>query len=341
MSIRTAVAAMPPASFSFVMATGIVGTAFTTAGHADVGVVALIVATVGYVLLVVATIARAVIAPVALRRDARDPGRAFGFFTVVAATGVTATLAASLGIRWVLPGALVVEGLLWLLLVYGLLPWIVTHPSVRPLLPTVDGGWFLLVVGTQSLSVLMSTAAGDHHLLSLGALGLWGVGVVVYLLLMAVVVVRLLSDRDGASDVAPTAWVLTGATAISVLAASRVLTAPTPALPEAAGAVTVIAMVLWSFGTFLIPFLVGLGVRDLVRRPAARRFTVGWWSIVFPIGMYATATLSFGVAVGIAEFETIGATAVWFGGVAWVLVAAFGVVRAVAAFRRKESASAD
>ncbi|MEN0023884.1 MAG: tellurite resistance/C4-dicarboxylate transporter family protein [Microbacterium sp.] len=334
MRLREAIERMPPASFSFVMATGIVGTAFVTIGVDAVGVVALVLAAAGFVVLVAATIARAVVAPDALRRDARDPGRAFGFFTIVAATGVTATLAAALGLRAVLPGALMVEALLWLALVYALLPWIVTHPSVRPLLPTVDGGWFLIVVATQSLSIVTSATAGDQHLLALIALGLWSLGVVVYVLLMAAVLVRLLSERDAAGDVAPTAWVLTGSTAISVLAASRILTASVPALPGTEAAVTIVAMALWSFGTFLIPLLVGLGIRDLLRRRAARRFSVGWWSIVFPVGMYATATLSFGAAVGVPEFAIIGTVAAWSAGAAWLLAGAGGVV-ALARGRRR------
>lgn len=330
MTLRDAIERMPPSSFSFVMATGIVGTAFATIGLEPVAVTALIVAALGYVALLVAMATRAVLAPDALRRDARDPQKAFGFFTVVAATGVTATLASALGIRWILPGALVVEALLWLALVYALLPWIVTHPSIRPLLPTVDGGWFLLVVATQSLSVLTSTAAGDRHLLSLVALGLWSVGIVVYLLLMAAVLVRMLSGRGTGVDVAPTAWVLTGATAISVLAASRILTASTPGLPDTSSAVTLVAMTLWAFGTLLIPFLVGLGIRDLITRREAWRFTVGWWSVVFPVGMYAAATLAFGQVVEVAEFAVIGTIGVWCAGAAWVIVTAGGIARALA-----------
>ncbi|WP_341946582.1 tellurite resistance/C4-dicarboxylate transporter family protein [Microbacterium sp. LWH11-1.2] len=329
MSLRTVIERVPPAGFSFVMATGIVGTSFVAIGIRPVGVVALVLAAVGYVLLLVATVGRLIVAPGEVLRDARDPARAFGFFTIVAATGVTATLGASLGAAGMLPGALVVEALLWLLLVYGMLPWLVTHAAVRPLLPTVDGGWFLVVVATQSLSVLTSATAGDHHALSLVAFALWCLGIVVYLLLMAAVVVRLLSETRDRIDVAPTAWVLTGATAISTLAASRVLTADTVALPGTEGAVTVVSMVLWSFGTFLIPFLVGLGIRDLRTRPAARSFTVGWWSIVFPIGMYATATIALGRAVDVGELVVIGTIAVWCGGLAWMLVSGLAVVLAV------------
>ncbi|MFJ6533659.1 tellurite resistance/C4-dicarboxylate transporter family protein [Microbacterium sp. NPDC091662] len=326
MSVRTMIERLPPAAFSFVMATGIVGTSFVAIGLVPVGVVAFVLAVGGYAVLLIATVARVVLVPAAVLRDAGDPGRAFGFFTIVAATGVTATLGASLGAVGILPVALAVEALLWALLTYGMLPWLVTHASRRPLLRTVDGGWFLVVVATQSLSVLTSATPGAHRLLALVAFGLWCLGIVLYLLLMAAVTVRLLAQEVGAVDVAPTAWVLTGSTAISTLAAARLLTADFAALPGTEGAVAVVAMVLWSFGTFLIPFLVGLGIRDLRTRPDARRFTVGWWSIVFPIGMYATATIALGRAAGVEEMVAVGTFAVWCGAVAWAVVSVLAIV---------------
>lgn len=112
-----------------------------------------------------------------------------------------------------------------------------------------------------------------------------------------------------------------------------------PALPGDGNDVMLIAMALWSFGTVLIPFTIGLGVHDLLRRREARRYTVGWWSIVFPIGMYATATLKFGTAIGVEEFATIGTAAVWCGGAAWLLVAAGGLARIrLSSSRRSASA---
>lgn len=341
MGFRTTVERVPPAAFSFVMATGIVGTAFTSLGAVAVGVAAFVVAVLGYLALLVATVARFVLAPAGVLRDARDPGRAFGFFTFAAATGVTTTLGIAIGgigsPSAVLVGALVLETAVWAVLTYGMLPWLVTHTAGRALLPTVDGGWFLVVVATQSLSVLTSATAGTSRTLALAAFGLWCLGVVLYLLLIGAVLVRMLSETASRPDVAPTAWVLTGSTAISTLAAARVLTAESAALAGTDGAVSVVAMVLWSFGTFLIPFLVGLGVRELVTRPASRRFTVGWWSIVFPIGMYATATLTFGRAVDVPAFAVLGTIAAWTGVAAWALAAGGAVVHLV---RRRTSRDA-
>jgi tellurite resistance protein TehA-like permease len=330
MGLRATLERVPSAAFSFVMATGITGTAVTTLGLAPVGTVAFAVAVAGYLVLLVATVARAFLAPSAVLRDARDPGRAFGFFTFAAATGVTTTLGVALGVvgspSRALVGALVLETAVWVVLTYGMLPWLVTHTAGRALLPTVDGGWFLVVVATQSLSVLTSAAAGDGRVLALAAFGLWALGVLLYVVLIGAVLVRMLSETAARPDVAPTAWVLTGSTAISTLAATRVLTADVTVLAGTDGAVIVVAMALWSFGTFLIPFLVGLGVRELLSRPASRRFTVGWWSIVFPIGMYATATLAFGRAVDVPAFAVLGTIAAWTGVVAWVLVSVGAVV---------------
>ncbi len=63
--------------------------------------------------------------------------------------------------------------------------------------------------------------------------------------------------------------------------------------------------------------LVGVQLaRDLITRREAWRLTVGWWSVVFPVGMYATATLAFGAVVDVEEFAVIGTVAAWCAGAA-------------------------
>jgi tellurite resistance protein TehA-like permease len=334
----TAIERMPPAAFSFVMATAIVGTAFTSLGLVFVGVAAFALAALGFVVLLGALCVRVILSPKAVLHDARNPARAFGFFTLVAATGVTATLGSMLGAEWMLPGALAIAVVLWVLLIYGMLPWLITHTAGRALLPSVDGGWFLTVVATQSLSILGSATADGNRTVAFGALGLWCLGVVLYLLLISAVLVRMLTETQPRPDIAPTAWVITGATAISMLAATRVLTADIATRAEALGSIALTATALWSFGTFLIPVLLGLGVHELWSRPAARRFSVAWWSIVFPIGMYGTASLSFGRAVDVPELVVIGTIATWTGGLAWVLVAGRALLSATTALPRKTEA---
>ena len=71
------------------------------------------------------------------------------------------------------------------------------------------------------------------------------------------------------------------------------------------GVVAGLSVVLWAFGTWLIPLLLALGAwRHLLRRvPLA--YEPGLWSIVFPVGMYGVASRELGaVAVFVAAPST-------------------------------------
>ena len=51
---------------------------------------------------------------------------------------------------------------------------------------------------------------------------------------------------------------------------------------------------LWAFGTWWIPLLIVLGLWRHVRRHWPLSYEPTLWSVVFPLGMYSVATLSFG-----------------------------------------------
>jgi tellurite resistance protein TehA-like permease len=51
------------------------------------------------------------------------------------------------------------------------------------------------------------------------------------------------------------------------------------------------------------------------------------WTVVFPIGMYGVATLSFGKAAHLSFMEPLSRGVLWVAAAAWLLVAAAGLVR--------------
>ncbi len=81
---------LPPGAFAFVMATGIVSTAFLMVGWSVVSTVMLVLAEVSLAALAVALVVRLVRHPGSALSDAREPERAFGYFTIVAAINVVA-----------------------------------------------------------------------------------------------------------------------------------------------------------------------------------------------------------------------------------------------------------
>src|SRR5262249_60998746 len=99
-----------------------------------------------------------------------------------------------------------------------------------------------------------------------------------------------------ASAARPLYGILRGATGIIVLAGSDILTLPgtPPAVTAIVGFVKGTCFVFWSFGTWWIPLLIVLGFARHVLRQWPLRYEPALWTVVFPIGMFAVSTLSFG-----------------------------------------------
>lgn len=326
-SVLAVVEQVPPNAFAFVMATGIVGTAFTTIGWAPVAVAADAVAISGLVVLVVALIARAMAAPSAVASDLRDSARAMGFWTVPPAFAVTAVLSSMLRVPAAVEVSITIVATTWFALTYGMMPLLVLRARRGvSLVSTLDGSWFLWVVATQSLAILAAVLGAG-----LLALALWCVGIVLYLLLAGLLATRIFGPHDRPGTVAPTAWIVMGATAISTLAAARLL--HTGDVREVAPLVLGIGTALWAFGTWCVPFLLIVGAWKYLLRREPIRYQTALWSVVFPLGMYATATSALGNAFASGFIVTLGGWVVWVAATAWLGAAILGL-RALSRRRR-------
>lgn len=318
------VRALPPGAFAFVMATGIVSTAFLLVGWSVVSYVLLVAAMAGLVVLTVAFSWRLVRHPDAAARDAREPERAFGYFTIVAAINVVAVRLYSEA-----PLVAVVLAIfsvpIWLLLNYGVQAVLMLGDRERPVATQVNGSWFLWVVATQSIAAVAAELAQDTagQWLASIAVALWGVGVVLYLMLATLVTLRLLTTRNKPSTLGPTYWIYMGATAITVLAGSHILVLPAdlPIMELMSPVVAGLTFILWAFGVWWVPLLLIFGVwRHGVRR-IPLRYESDLWSIVFPLGMYSVASIHFGAQARLPLLVSLGEFGAWISGAAWLAVA--------------------
>ncbi|MHA6693143.1 tellurite resistance/C4-dicarboxylate transporter family protein [Homoserinimonas sp. A520] len=324
--LADAVRTLPPGSFSFVMATGIVSTAFLAVGWEPASVVLLVIALGGLAVLTVATGWRLVAHRQAMVADAVDPAKAFGYFTIVAGINVV-------GVRLFTPEAplatiilAIISVPLWLVLTYGVPAALMLRSSEKSAASEVNGGWFLWVVGTQSLATAAAAIApiSGNQALAAIAVALWGIGVMLYVILATLVTLRLLTVRSDPLTLGASYWIYMGATAITVLAGSRilVLSDDLPIMAATSGIVSGLTFVLWAFGVWWVPLLVIFGVwRHAVRR-VPLRYESELWSIVFPLGMYSVASIHFGAETGLPLIVTMGEVGVWIAGVAWLVVAA-------------------
>lgn len=334
---RTAAAirTLHPSSFSFVMATGIVSTAAVLLGPAWLARVLLVIASAGLVVLAAVLAIRITVYRQDVVADVKTPERVFGFFTIVAGLDVLGVRLDSAGYPSVTAVLAGLAAAAWLVLTYAVPASLLLSRDRESVLSSVDGTWLLWVVGTQSVSVSASTLVlawpAQSWLLAPVAVGLWSVGLVLYVVLISLIVLRWLTVEVTPDRLGPPYWILMGATAISVLAGAKILSLPRdlPVARATAAFVEGCSYALWAFGTWWIPLLVVL----MLWRHALRRWPLSYeptlWSAVFPLGMYSAASLSFGKVAGLGFMTPLSRVMLWVSVAAWLLVAIEFVVQLV------------
>jgi tellurite resistance protein TehA-like permease len=323
----TVIRDLNPADFAFVMATGIISTGTFLLGPSWLSQALLVIASIGFVVLIVALVIRLVRYRSRVAADFRDPERVFGFFAVSASCDLLGTRFASAGHPMVTTVLACLAATVWFVLTYGVPASRLLAGQRESVLGGVDGTWLLWVVATQSLSSDASTLVpvwpSQSRLLATAAVALWCVGLMLYLLLVSLILLRWLTVTMTPATLSPDYWILMGATGITVLAGSDILNLPAtfPAVSATAGFVKAVCFVFWSFGTWWIPLLIVLGFGRHVLRKWPLRYEPALWAVVFPIGTYSVATLTFGKAVSLSFMEPLGRGVLWVACAAWLLVA--------------------
>jgi tellurite resistance protein TehA-like permease len=332
----TAVQNLSPGYFPFVMATSIISTATFLLGPSWLSRVLLVIASAGLAVLGVALVVQLARFRPGLAAGFRDPGRVFGFFAIPAGINVLGIRLAAAGHPLATAILAGVAAAVWLLLTYAVPASLLLRRSPGSAVGDVNGTWLLWVVATQSVSVAASTLVpawpSQAGLLAPVAAGLWSVGLVLYLLIVSLILLHWLTVPMTPQTLTPPYWILMGATAIIVLAGSRILGLPAalPAVRAVAGFVEGFSFALWAFGTWWIPLLVVLGSWRHLRHRWPLTYEPALWSVVFPLGMYSVATLTFGHVARLAFMAPLSRFMLWVAVAAWAAVAGAWAVRLLA-----------
>ncbi|MGH7921652.1 MAG: tellurite resistance/C4-dicarboxylate transporter family protein [Candidatus Dormibacteraceae bacterium] len=328
-----------PGHFALVMATGILSTAALSLGPIWLSRALLVVACVAFVGLCVLAAWRLVGWPRRMLADATTPGRAFTLLAFVAGSNVLASRLVQAGLTPIAEVLAAVGTVGWVVLTYLIPARLIAAEPKAPFASAFNGTWLIWVVATQSVTETLATVATQHpgqqDGLVFASVVLWGLGVFLYLVLMATMVPRLLVAEDTPDHLTHPYWITMGATAISVLAAARILALHvqlSASLPPTV--LTGIALMLWAFGSWWIPLLAVLEFWRHVLQRTPLRYEPSLWDVVFPLGMYAAASEAFGQVTGIPILVSIAHVEVWFAVVAWVATFAGMLVTAWLLFRR-------
>lgn len=312
-----------PGYFAFVMSTGIISNTLYLDGHRGISNLLFGANLVIFPWLALLTGVRAVRASKALWADLTNPKLVFSFFTIVAASNV-------LGLGMNLRGHLGVALGLWL---FAFAAWFVliyfsfavlTFLNSAHNANVVHGGWLIAIVGTESLVILGTMIAGDQGPLAPAIFVLthmlWGVGLGFYGIFITLFAYRIFFFEVGPDDITPLLWVVMGAAAISANAGSTLILQDSgvPFLISMRPFIDGVTLIMWAWATWWIPLLVLFGLWKHGVRRVPLRYTPTLWSLVFPLGMYALASLRLSLAAEFSPLRSVAQTMVWIALAAWV-----------------------
>lgn len=320
-----------PGCFAMVMATGIIANALFLEGHRGFSDTLFACNAVAYPCLVVATLIRAVRFSRALWADLINPRLVFSFFTIVAATDVFGIGIHLRGFPTLALGMWLFALALWFCLIYlsfGVLTFLNTAHGAN----VVHGGWLIAIVGTESLVILGTLVAAPLGQSGTGIFVLihmlWGVGLGLYGIFVTLFAHRIFFVEFEPEDITPLLWVVMGAAAITTNAGSTLILTQTtlPFLQSMRPFIDGVTLIMWAWATWWIPLLLLFGIwkHGVCRVPLT--YTPMLWSLVFPLGMYALASLRLSLASDFPPLHAVSLTMVWVALAAWAATAAGLVV---------------
>ncbi|HCO26642.1 MAG: C4-dicarboxylate ABC transporter [Gimesia sp.] len=229
--------------------------------------------------------------------DLLAPATGFDSFTIVAACCILGSQFLQIVHLPTLALALWCVGLItWLLLSYSLLAQFIVRRAGLDISKDVHGGWLLLVVATQAVSVSGTSLSREfpvfHESLVFLSLSLWLVGGLLYLWVISLILYRTIFFTMNSESLAPPHWISMGAMAISTLAGASLISIARDSmiLSQVLPFVKGLTLLCWVTATWWIPLLVILGVWRHILQRVSFSYDSQFWSIVFPLGMYSVST---------------------------------------------------
>lgn len=316
-----------PGCFALVMATGIISNTLWLEGYRRLSEGLFAVDAGAYGWLIALSLGRILRHRGRLWADMTNPRLVFSFFTLVAGTDVFGVGLDLRGFEAAATGLWTFALIAWVGLIYfsfAVLTFLNTARDAN----VVHGGWLIAIVGTQSLVIL-----GARIIPGQGALAptlfvlihmLWGVGLALYAIFITLFCYRIFFFEVGPEDTTPLLWVVMGAAAISTNAGSMLIVTRTgvPFLQSTRPFISGVTLIMWFWATWWIPLLVLFGIWKHAVRRVRLAYTPMMWSLVFPLGMYALASLRLGLAAEFTPLRHIAEAMVWVALAAWLLTAA-------------------
>lgn len=188
---------------------------------------------------------------------------------------------------------------------------------------SINGGWLLVVVSTQSLAVLGTLVADStdfSEVMIFIALILFLLGCALYLNIIAFIFYRLMFLKIEAMSLKPPYWISMGALAITTLAGSVLVLNGTGIAAELEIFIKGFTLFFWSLGTWWIPLLITLGIWRHIINHYPLSYTPDMWGMAFPIAMYTVGTVNLSMALDLDFLMIIPKITIFAAVIVWLLI---------------------
>lgn len=322
--IKNGIAQLHPAYFALVMATGIVSLDCKLLGLTHFAWFLFVLNIPAYFVLLTLYLVRISLFTNAFVADCFSHKRAFGFFTIVAATNVLGSQFLSLSGSNNIAQALWWTALFfWFTCTYSIFVFLIINKQKPSVDEGVNGGWLIAVVATQSMCVLgaqlKSPLLGDSALTGFVLLSFWLFGGMLYLWLISLIFYRYMFFKFEPSDLIPPYWINMGAMAISTLAGCELAAkyAAIEPVSQLLPFVKGVTVLYWATATWWIPMLLVLGVWRHGIHKLQFKYDPLYWGLVFPLGMYSVCSFKLAAVMQIDAITIVARIFVVCGMLGW------------------------
>lgn len=322
-SLREGIRTLSPAYFGLPMSTGIIAIASFTLGYRVVADLLFVLNNIELNILSTLIIFRLFLFFPAIKRDISSHEGGADFLAIVAAFCILG--AANVVIKgnfWIAVLLWHLALVIWLVVIYFFFILITIKKEKPGLRNGINGSWLLIVVSAQALSILGNLSA-QHIGFSLPVVLFltslfYLFGALFYIILIGIIFYRIAFFRMLPHDFEPSNWINMGAAAISTLAGTILI----KSLDETAGfhdfipILKVLTVMFWVIGTWWIPALVILEIRK--QMTISVKYSAGYWSLVFPLGVYTFCTWHLALVLGFPFLENIPEVFIYVAWIVWL-----------------------